>query len=294
MDLDLRRRFFAEEIAAVARLRSPALVEAFAAVPRERFLPPGPWTVLSDGPDSYMMGAAVRTCATPDADPGRVYHNIVVAIDPARQLFNGQPGTLGAWIDVLDPGRGARALHVGAGLGYYTAVVAECVGPGGRVVAYEADPDLAAGARRNLASRAWVEMRHGDASGAIDGPYDAILINAGVTHPLDSWLDALAPGGRMMVPITATMAASGSTLGKGVAMVVEKRGNAIAARTMALVAIYSAVGIRDAAQNERVGKALMGGPAQWQAVAELRRDAHEPAPSCWLHGATCCFSTMRR
>jgi len=38
MDLELRRRFFAEEIEAVTRLRSPALVEALASVPRERFL----------------------------------------------------------------------------------------------------------------------------------------------------------------------------------------------------------------------------------------------------------------
>ena len=48
MDLDLRRRFFAEEIEAVCKLRSVALVEALAAVPREHFLPPGPWTVLAD------------------------------------------------------------------------------------------------------------------------------------------------------------------------------------------------------------------------------------------------------
>ena len=48
LDLDLRRRFFAEEIEAVAKLRSPRLVDAFAAVPRERFLPAGPWAVLSD------------------------------------------------------------------------------------------------------------------------------------------------------------------------------------------------------------------------------------------------------
>jgi len=46
--LDLQRQFFAEEIEAVARLKTPALVAALAAVPRERFLPPGPWTTLGD------------------------------------------------------------------------------------------------------------------------------------------------------------------------------------------------------------------------------------------------------
>jgi len=52
--------------------------------------------------------------------------------------------------------------------------------------------------------------------------------------------------------------------------------------------------VRDDSMNERVGKALMAGPATWQAVAELRRDAHEPGDTCWLHGSTCCLSTRRR
>jgi protein-L-isoaspartate(D-aspartate) O-methyltransferase len=292
-DLDLRRRFFAEEIEAVVKLRSAALVDAFATVPREQFLRPGPWTVLSDTPDTFMMSAAtgVRTTTTPDADPARVYHNIVVAIDPGRQLFNGQPGTLGVWIDRLELARGARVLHVGAGLGYYTAVIAECVGSSGRVVAYEADGDLAAEARLNLASRAWVELRHGDASGPIGGPYDAILINAGVTHPLDAWLDALAPGGRIMLPITATMPAMGSTLGKGIVVLVTRDAErAYSAAVFTLVAVYSAIGVRDDNLNERVGRALMGGPQRWQAVRDLRRDPHEPSDSCWLHLPSCCFS----
>ena len=74
------------------------------------------------------------------------------------------------------------------------ARIAECVGPAGRVVAYEVDEELAGEARRNLASRPWVDVRHGDATEPIGGGFDAILVNAGVTHPLDTWLDALAPG----------------------------------------------------------------------------------------------------
>jgi protein-L-isoaspartate(D-aspartate) O-methyltransferase len=308
MDLDLRRRFFAEELEAVARLRSSALVDAFATVPREQFLQPGPWTVLSDSGESFMMGSGVRTRTTPDADPAHVYHNIAVAIDPARQLFNGQPGTLGVWLDALELGRGGRALHVGCGLGYYTAVMAECVGPTGRVVAYEVDDALATEARRNLASRPWVDARHGDASGPIDGPFDAILVNAGVTHPLDSWLDALAPGGRMMLPLTASMAAMGSTLGKGLVVLITNDATvrladsakatsvknpdtthvgAMSTRVVTVVAVYSALGVRAPDMDGRLGKALMAGPARWQQVKRLRRDAHEPSDACWVHGATC-------
>lgn len=293
MDLALRRRYFAEELEAVCRLRSPSLVDAFATVPRERYLGPGPWTVLAESlfpPVVPCAGLALRV--TPDADPARVYHNIAVAIDPARQLFNGQPGTLAVWLDTLDLARGARVLHVGSGLGYYTAVIAQAVGSSGRVLAFEVDEALAAGASRNLASMPWVDLRCGDASQVTGESFDAIMVNAGVTHPLDAWLDALAPRGRMILPITAAMPAMGSTLGKGLVFVLNREDEtSLAARVLTVVAVYSAVGLRDEQLNGALGKAMMAGPAQWQAVKRLRRDTHEPAASCWYHTPTCCLST---
>ena len=294
MDIDMRRHFFAEELEAVCKLRTPALVDAFATVPRDQFLPPGPWTVLADVDLGYQIGSgAQRLRSTPDADPARVYHNIAVAIDPERQLFNGQPGTLGFWIDSLDLAPKARVLHVGAGLGYYTAVMGECVGATGRVLAFEIDEALAGQAARRLASRPWIDVRHGDAAGPLRESFDAILVNAGVTHPLDSWLDALAPGGRMMLPVTTSMPAMGSTLGKGVVLlIVRDESGSFNARVITVVAVYSALGIRDTEMNERVGKALAEGPMRWMKVARLRRDIHEPDASCWLHGGSCCVATM--
>src|ERR1700687_2477992 len=76
MDLDLRRRFFAEEIEAVCKLRSSALVDAFATVARERFLRPGPWAVPAES--DFLADSGMQTRVTPDADPTRAYHNIVV------------------------------------------------------------------------------------------------------------------------------------------------------------------------------------------------------------------------
>jgi protein-L-isoaspartate(D-aspartate) O-methyltransferase len=290
MDLDLRRRFFAEEIEAVCKLRSAALVDAFATVARERFLRPGPWTVLADG--DFLAGSAVQTRLTPDADPARVYHNIVVAIDPARQLFNGQPGTIAVWLDALDLTPGARVLHVGCGLGYYTAVIAHCVGPAGRVVAFEVDESLATEARENLRSCPWVDLRCGDASQPLTETFDAILVNAGVTHPLDGWLDAVAPGGRTILPLTGTMAAMGPNIGKGpVLRLTKQEAGDFGARVFGIVAIYSALGLRDPGMNDKLGRAMMGGPAQWQAITRLRRDPHEAGASCWLHGATSCLCT---
>ena len=62
-------------------------------------------------------------------------------------------------------------------------------------------------------------------------------------------------------------------------------------RPVGVVAVYSALSVRDEDLNTRVGKALMGGPMQWMSVKRLRRDAHDESPSCWLHSATCCWST---
>jgi protein-L-isoaspartate(D-aspartate) O-methyltransferase len=309
IDLAQYRRFFAEEIEAVAKLQTPGLVEALATVPREQFLRPGPWNVLADS--DFMSGTA-RTRTTPDADPRRVYHNIVVAIDPARQLFNGQPSTLTVWIDALALKPGARVLHIGCGLGYYAAILAQAVGPSGRVIAYEVDEALVAEARQNLAFLSWVDVRHGDASRILDervgtglrilderagaGPrehdeYAAILVNAGVTHPLDVWLDALAVGGRMIVPLTGMMPAMGSNIGKGLVWLLTKQDDgSFAARVIAMVAIFSALGVRDERLNQRLGEAMLSGPGRWTAVKRLRRDAHDASPSCWFHADRCCLS----
>ncbi len=105
MDLNDIRRYFAEEIRAVAIIRSEALVDAFAKVPRKRFLGPGPWQIQSDRDENY------RT--TGDADPRRLYHNILLAIDPGRRLNNGQPSYLAFCIDSLDLAEGYRVLHMG-------------------------------------------------------------------------------------------------------------------------------------------------------------------------------------
>ena len=295
IDIQSYRRFFAEEIEAVARLSSAALIDALATVPREGFLPPGPWTVLADGDlasmsAGMMPSARVRTRTTVDSDPRRVYHNIVVAIDPSRQLFNGQPSTVSTWIDAIDPRPGQRVLHIGAGLGYYTAIMAHTVGPSGRVVAYEVDEALGAEVRQNLASMPWVNVRIGNAAAPLDEPFDAILVNAGVTHPLDVWLDALVPGGHMILPLTSAIPAMGPTIGKGLVFLLTKQHDgSFTARVIAFVSIYSAVGIRDEQVNERLGKAMMGGPMQWTAVTGLRRDAHDAGPSCWLHTDSFCL-----
>jgi protein-L-isoaspartate(D-aspartate) O-methyltransferase len=284
-DLSAQRRFFAEEIQVVSNLKSPAVVEALASVARERFLPPGPWTIRGEGD----FQAPARQTA--DADPRHLYHNVAVAIDAARMLFNGAPGLIAMVIDTLALKPGDRVLHLGTGLGYYTAIIAACVGSTGRVLGLEVDEALAAGARRNLASMPWVEVRHGDGLGLDPRAesFDAMLINAGVTHPQPAWLDALAPGGRMILPLTATMPGMG-TIGKGPLLLLTRTDdpNVLSARIAGFVAIYSAIGLRDDALNGAVGQALAKNP--FAPIKALRRDAHEASATCWLHAPGLCLA----
>jgi protein-L-isoaspartate(D-aspartate) O-methyltransferase len=287
MDLTLCRHTYADEIAKTAALKTPALktpalIDALRTVPRERFLRPGPWLVCD--------AADIRTARkTPDADPSHVYHNCSIAIDAHRQLFNGAPGVVAASIDALRLRRGARVLHVGAGLGYYTAVIAQIVGEAGRVLAMEVDPVLATEASANLASIPWAEVRAGDAAAAFDEQFDAILVSAGVTHPLRTWLDALVIGGRIVFPLTVSMPVMGGSLGKGVTIALTKESDEqFAARVMGMTAIYSAVALRDDALNSQLGEAMMR--QHLPPLARLRLDVHARGASCWLHSDRLCLS----
>lgn len=285
-DLTMQRRFFAEEVQTVCNIKNSSLVEALATVPRERFLRPGPWAIRGEGD----FGGTIRQ--TPDADPRHVYHNISIAIDPTRQLFNGAPSVVASCIDALALRLGDHVLHVGCGLGYYSALVAHSVGPHGRVVAIEIDESFAAEARANLTPFGCVEARQGDGTDTGGETFDAILVNVGMTHPHQAWLQALRPGGRLVLPLTCTMVQMGPTIGKGVILLISATGEADAldVRVVTMVAIYSAIGIRDASMNDRLGKAFMRSP--WPSIKRLRRDSHEASPSCWLHGDTFCLTDV--
>jgi protein-L-isoaspartate(D-aspartate) O-methyltransferase len=275
------REFYAEEIAAICGLKNAALARAFAVVPRERFLGPGPWTIRGE---SEAMQAGLRV--TPDADPRRVYHNVAIAIDPPRLLFNGAPGVLASWLDALALAAGSRVLHVGCGTGYYSAILGQVVGPGGLVDAVEVDADLAMRATATLAEWPWIHVIHGDAS-AVTHSYDAIVINAGATHPRSVWLDALAPSGRMVLPLTVAMP-PGSPIGKGFVLLIARAADGFDARILNMVAIYNAVGARDAALEQKLGRAMQG--HAFMHVRRLRRDAHDEAASCCVHGEGFCLS----
>ena len=201
------RRFYAEEVQFAANLDSPALVEAFAHVPREKFLGPAPWQIVYGNP--LLVETTYRTVD----DPRHLYHDVLIAIDAKRNLNNGQPGFLARCINMLELKIGDRVFHLGCGVGYYTAIIAEVVGPAGRVVACEVDSDLAARAEANLADYPNVTVHASDGAACDSGACDAMFINAGVTHPHVPWLERLNEGGRVLFPLTFPLADKGVGMG---------------------------------------------------------------------------------
>jgi protein-L-isoaspartate(D-aspartate) O-methyltransferase len=283
-DLAAVRRNFANRIAALAQLKSADLVEALANVPREDFVGPGPWKVMRP---PFTSGYV----ETPDADPTHLYDTVVVALDASRSLNNGEPSGLTAWLDALGVGRGVRFLHIGCGTGYYTAVVAHAASPRGAVLALEADPDLADLARQNLAAYVNVNVRCATGPTPADGDFDAVFVNAGATEVLPLWLDRVAEGGRLLVPLTTARSINGGgggQIGLGHMLRVERRTDAYIARFISPVGIFHCIGARTEHGEQILRGAYQRGALSM--VQSLRRDYHDEHSTCWLHGSSFCLS----
>ncbi len=119
--------------------------------------------------------------------------------------------------------------------------------------------------------------------------FDAVLVNAGVTHPDARWLDALEVGGRLIVPLTVSMPGVPSAPGKGIVVAIERTTEErYIAEMLSLVAIHSAIGLRDDAMESALSGALRR--IAFPNLAQLRRDAHDRGHACWLHGDGFCLS----
>lgn len=265
------RRAYAADICRRAGVRDSRVEAAFAAVPREDFSGPPPWSIACGG-----YGAELSD------DVRRLYDDVLVAIDSSKGINNGQPSLHAQCIEALGLREGESVAHVGAGAGYYTAILARLVGPAGKVFAYEIDTKVAERARANLASYPQVEVLA--RSGIEDlPPVDCIYVSAAASHPVKGWLDALKVGGRLMFPMHAARSSG--------AMLLVRRppsGEAWPAKFLSGVVFIACEGAQDPAVAVRLDEAFRrGGSAQ---VRSLRLGA-APRATDWLRGDGWALST---
>ncbi len=283
-ELAIVRRAYARQIMAAAGIADLRVEAAFAAVPREAYLGPGPWPILR-----WERGYVT----TPSRNPVYLYADVLVGIVPERNLNNGQPSFLAALIASGGPRPGEHAVHIGAGVGYYTAIIARLVGRAGRVTAIEFDPVLAGRLAANFAGSHQVRVVKGDGAQAEFDAADMIFVNAGATRPADPWLGRLAEGGRLILPLTTDRGAHGSEAmpiqRRGAAFCIERRGGEFFSKWISPVAIFPCEGARDA-ESEAALAGAFAKEGDWLRVTRLYRRGDLAEADCWLRAPGWCLA----
>jgi protein-L-isoaspartate(D-aspartate) O-methyltransferase len=270
--LEAHRRFFARLVTAKANVSSTRVQEAFATVERERYAGPGPWKIFT--PQGYID--------TPNADPIFLYQDVLVGLSTDRAINNGEPSLHARCLAAADPNPGERVVHVGAGAGYYTAILATLVGAEGRVTAYEIEPDLAETAKLNLTGYSNIQVLAKSAIGTKLPDADIVYVNAGATHPPSEWLDALCLGGRLIMPLTAIDL-------RGFMLLITALGDQrFAAEVICSAGFIPCIGARDDVAARELARALARGDSS--DVRSLRR-GDAPDNSVWLTGVGWWLST---
>ena len=158
-------------------LRTPAVIRAFEAVPRERFVP-----------------ADLRAHA---------YANEPLPIGHGQTIS--QPLTVAVMTEHLHVREGQTILEVGAGSGYQAAILAKIVGDKGRVISTERIPELAKMARKNLSAAGIKNVEVVECDGtngyAPAAPYDRIIVTAAAPFVPEPLITQLKQGGRMIIPV---------------------------------------------------------------------------------------------
>lgn len=169
----LRERMVADQIAPRG-VRDPRVLAAMRAVPRHRFMPP--------------EDAAVAYADQPQP----------IGLDQTIS----QPYIVARMTELALPQPSHRALDVGTGSGYQTAVLSHLVA---EVYSVEILRPLADRAAATLARDGYtnVTVRCGDghAGWPERAPFDLIIVAAAPTAIPPALIEQLAPGGRLVIPV---------------------------------------------------------------------------------------------
>jgi protein-L-isoaspartate O-methyltransferase len=194
-----------DRLIAEGALWSPALIAAFRATPRHRFIDrifrlqgqPEHWREIltrEPGPPELRLIYGDRALVTHlDSPGGRL---------PISS--SSQPSLMAQMLNDLQLQPGLKILEIGSGTGYNAALLAHCVHPGW-VVSVDVD--------RNVLSEAWahlryfperhIKLKHADGRDGYpeEAPYERIMVTAATADLEPGWLEQMTPGGVVLAPL---------------------------------------------------------------------------------------------
>jgi len=119
-----------------------------------------------------------------------------------------QPSVVAFMLEELGPEPGDKILDVGSGSGWTSALLAEIVGPKGKVFSLELVPELKEFGEKNASRYGFAEkgisefiIADGSKGYAKEAPFDKILASAATNKIPDSWKEQLKVNGRIVAPI---------------------------------------------------------------------------------------------
>ena len=155
-------------------IREERILEAFYETPRERFVPP-----------EYVRQA---------------YTDAALPIGYGQTIS--QPYIVALMLQELSPQIDHRVLDVGVGSGYQTALLARL---SGHVYGIERIEDLTERAMNTLAALCACNVTLCTGDGSLgwpeEAPFDRIICGAGAPDVPQAWIDQLAEGGRIVLPV---------------------------------------------------------------------------------------------
>ena len=155
---------------------------------------------ISDARVLEVMGRVARHRFVPEELWGQAYEDHPLPIGLEQTIS--QPYIVALMTQLARPTPDCRALEVGVGSGYQSAVLAELCK---QVHGIEILQPLADEAEKRMAELGYknVSVRCGDGYQGWPeyAPFDVILVTAAPDHVPQPLIDQLAPGGRLVIPV---------------------------------------------------------------------------------------------